>query len=322
MQRILVFSLLPVLAPGQPRVGPPRGALVLAGGGPLGEEIAHKFFELAGGLDAPIVIIPTAGEEENYDSQWLQSQFLVQAGARNVSILHTRDRQIADSSRFTEPIARARAVWISGGRQWRLVDAYLNTRTHRELENLLERGGVIGGTSAGATIQGSYLVRGAREGNHIMMAPGYETGFGFLRNVAIDQHLLRRKRENDLVAVIDRYPALLGIGIDESTAAVVQGDRLEVIGTSKVAIYDHAYAARPGGPRYEFLLPGEQFDLGERKKIRLRRVGALLCPPERLLVSAEAVRLQAQTPRLRLHIDPADAPPPGVSIQVARRIPR
>ena len=98
----------------------------------------------------------------------------------------------------------------------------------------LARGGVIGGSSAGATIQGSYLVRGAREGNQIMMAKGYEQGFGYLRGVAIDQHLLVRGRADDLVEVIDMKPELLGLGIDEPAAVVVHGDRLEVIGRSVV----------------------------------------------------------------------------------------
>ena len=155
-----------------------------------------------------------------------------------------------------------------GGRQWRLVDSYLGTRTEREFRGVVERGGVIGGSSAGATIQGSYLVRGAREGNQLMMAPGYEQGFGFLRGVAIDQHLLKRTRQDDLLEVIDRRPDLLGIGIDESTAIVVQGDRIEVIGESKVAIYDKSYQPGADGKRYYFLEPGARFDL------RLRR------PPE------------------------------------------
>ena len=149
-------------------------------------------------------------------------------------------------------------MWFPGGRQWRLVDAYLGTRTQRELEAVLARGGVIGGTSAGATIQGSYLVRGAREGNTIMMAPGYEVGFGYLKNVAVDQHLLARKREKDMLQVVEKHPELLGIGIDEGTAIVVQGDQFEVIGASKVAIYEN-------GKPYFFLSPGDRFDLAIRQ---------------------------------------------------------
>ena len=183
---------------------------------------------------------------------------------KNVTVLHTRDRAEADTEAFVAPLKTARGVWFGGGRQWRLVDAYMGTRTQREIEAVLARGGVIGGWSAGATIQGSYLVRGAREGNQIMMAKGYEEGFGYLRGVAIDQHLLVRGRQDDLVEVIDKKPDLLGLGIDEPTAIVVKGDRFEVIGQSVVGIYD---GKDHDGKRYYFLAPGEQFDLRSRKRV-------------------------------------------------------
>jgi cyanophycinase len=128
-------------------------------------------------------------------------------------------------------------VWFPGGRQWRLADAYLGTRVHEELRALLARGGVIGGTSAGATIQGSYLARGDTRSNTIMMGDHVE-GMAFLRNVAIDQHLLRRNRQFDLIEIVQAHPELLGIGIDENTAIVVRGDRFEVMGAGCVAIYD------------------------------------------------------------------------------------
>ena len=183
---------------------------------------------------------------------------------KNVTVLHTRDRAEADTEAFVAPLKTARGVWFGGGRQWRLVDAYMGTRTQREIEAVLARGGVIGGSSAGATIQGSYLVRGAREGNHIMMAKGYEQGFGYLRGVAIDQHLLPADRQDDLVEVIDKKPELLGLGLDEPAAIVVQGDRFEVIGRSVVGIYD---GKDHDGKRYYFLAPGEQFDLRSRRRV-------------------------------------------------------
>ena len=93
-------------------------------------------------------------------------------GLRNYWYPAITDRKVADSKQFVEPLRKARGVWFGGGRQCRLVDSYLNTRTLRELRAVLDRGGVIGGSSAGATILGSYLVRGARSGNQIMMAPG------------------------------------------------------------------------------------------------------------------------------------------------------
>lgn len=266
----LLAGLAPVstaLAARSPKVGPARGTLIVIGGGVLGPAILQRFFAAAGGPEAPIVYVPTAGDKPDYVAGDPAPHFLREAGARNITILHTRDRRTADSPAFTAPLQQARAVFFGGGRQWRLVDSYLGTRAEREFAAVLQRGGVVAGTSAGATIQGSYLVRGAREGNTVMMAPGYEKGFGYLRSVAIDQHLLRRNRQRDLEAVIERHPKLLGIGIDENTAIVVEGDRFEVIGESKVAIYDRHYRpAEPGAPRHYFLSPGDRFHLAARRK--------------------------------------------------------
>lgn len=248
----LLYCLLFVSLVHAEAVGPAKGTLIAIGGGAVGPEIRGRFLALAGGEETPIIVIPTASEREEFpqDSKLF----------KRVVLLHTRSREVANSDAFIAPLKQARAVWISGGRQWRLVDAYLGTRTQRALEAVLERGGVIAGTSAGATIQGSYLVRGAREGNQIMMAKGYEQGFGWLRNVAIDQHLIKRNRVHDLPRVIDAHPELLGIGIDESTAIEVTGDRFRVLGVSTVAIYEH-------GKPYYFLQRGTRFDLVLRKRI-------------------------------------------------------
>jgi cyanophycinase len=256
---LLIFCFVGLLAGGT-SAGPKKGSLIVAGGGTLGPDIATQFLELAGGPEATVVLIPTADGKETYDSTTPDNKFLKDAGFRHVIVLHTKDRKVADSKSFVEPIKHARGVWISGGRQWRLVDSYLNTRTQKELINLLNRGGVIGGSSAGASIQASYMVRGAREGNTIMMAKGYETGFGFLKNIAVDQHLLTRKREKDMLEVVKAHPELLGIGIDEKTAIVVRGNDFSVIGPSKVAIY-------VSGAEMYFLTAGDQFSLDRRKKL-------------------------------------------------------
>ncbi len=262
---IAAFFLLAQLGnSSDPVVGPKSGALVVVGGGALRPEIIEAFVSLAGGPDSPFVLIPTAAENDPVDVQGRGEAFAKEFGVTNVSVLHTRDRLQADSEAFVAPLKSARGVWFGGGRQWRLVDAYMGTRTQRELEAVLARGGVIGGTSAGATIQGSYLVRGAREGNHIMMAKGYEAGFGYLRGVAIDQHLLARDRQDDLVAVIEAKRGLLGLGLDEPAAIVVHGDRFRVIGRGVVGIYD---GRDHDGKRYYFLAPGELFDLHLRKRI-------------------------------------------------------
>src|SRR4029077_15862572 len=179
--------------------GHSKGSLVVLGRALMGPGGRNPFIDLAGGPDAPIVFVPTANGLDPQPAKLAESNVLVKAGAKNVTILHTTDRKVADSKEFVAPLLKARGVFFGGGRQWHLVDSYLNTRTQREFRAVLDRGGGIGGSSAGATIIGCYLVRGARSGNTIMMAPGYEEGFGFLRGVAVDQHLLKRKRENDMV---------------------------------------------------------------------------------------------------------------------------
>jgi cyanophycinase len=247
-------------------VGPSKGYLVIVGGAMRDPAIFGRFLDLAGGPDAPVVIIPTAGGGENYDQYWRGLRRYKEAGAKSITLLHTKDRAVADSEEFVRPIQKARGVFFTGGRQWRLADSYLNTRTHRELLALLDRGGVIGGSSAGATIQGSFLARGDTKGNTVMIGDHVE-GLGFLRNVAIDQHLLKRNRQFDLIEIIEKYPELLGIGIDEDTAIVVQGDRFEVIGQGYVAIYDYNKLIPPNGHFY-FLAPGDRFDLKKREASR------------------------------------------------------
>lgn len=244
-------------------IAPQSGALVIVGGGALRDTpILRRFIALAGGPSAPIVIIPTAREPEG-DSRFPGDlQLLMEAGALRLHVLHTRDRAVADSESFATPLREAAGVWFGGGRQWRLADAYLHTRTHDALRGVLARGGVIGGTSAGATIQGSFLARGDTSGPDIMLGD-HQEGLGFLREVAIDQHWLARNRQFDLVELIDAHPHLLGVGIDEDTAIVVQGDSFEVIGRSYVGIFDATKRLTPIG-RFYLLKPGDKFNLETR----------------------------------------------------------
>ncbi|MFQ3168325.1 MAG: cyanophycinase [Limisphaerales bacterium] len=248
-------------------LGPANGTLVIVGGGMMSKVIFDRFFAAAGGRDAKIVVVPGAGSAAEYDKSTSSVKMFKRAGATDVHLLHTRDRDVANSDEFVVVLRDAKAVWFGGGRQWRLVDAYLGTKTEAAIHDVLKRGGVIGGSSAGATIQGSYLLRGAPEGNQIMMSPGHEKGFGYIRNSAIDQHLLARKRENDMLPVIRKHPHLLGIGIDESTALVVRGNTAEVIGKSKVLFYDIALEKTVGEKFYTMLDPGERYDLKSRRKL-------------------------------------------------------
>jgi len=261
----LLDSAVPVVK------GPERGALVIVGGGRVGPEILTRFFDLAGGRDAPLVVIPTAAGAESYPDDWSGLKMFKDFGVTNITVLHTSDRKVADSEAFVRPLTTAKAVWFPGGRQWRLVDSYLHTRTQHEVERVLERGGVVGGSSAGASILGSYMVRGAHENNFIMMAPGYEEGFGLIKGVAIDQHMLTRNRQDDLEEVVAKHPEVLGIGIDESTAIVVRGQQFEITGASKVAIHDGRVVEKErqqrNGKKYFFMAPGERYDLTKLERI-------------------------------------------------------
>ena len=267
---LLLAALLsePLFPQGPPpaaleRVGPAEGTLVVAGGGDLGPEIWETFVSLAGGDRAKIVVIPTAGLDKDIPDDWRGSDALQAAGASDLVVLHTRDPQEAEFDAFVLPLREATGVWLPGGRPWRLVDAYLHTRVHEELFALLDRGGVVGGTSAGASIQASFLIRGDKETNQIVYSPDYAEGFGFLESVAVDQHLLARGRESDLWEVLELHPELLGIGLDEGTAIIVQGNRAEVVGESQVLVYDASDASLEPSR----LGVGTVFDLSSRERI-------------------------------------------------------
>jgi cyanophycinase len=256
-----------------PEYGPAKGTLVIQGGGSdAGTGIWETFINKAGGLGAKIVVVPTAGGNKNADGSikvYKEEQVLAswkKRGATNVWMLHTSDPKVANTEEFAKVLRDANGVWFDGGRQWNIVDSYANTLTLQEFHKVLERGGVIGGSSAGATIQGDYLVRGAIAGSEIVMTPEpeHEHGFAFLRKVAIDQHINTRNRWDDIVPVIKKYPNLLGIGLSESTAIVVTGDRFQVIGKWKVAIHDNTRVYQPWEKPYYVLSVGDVYNMKTR----------------------------------------------------------
>jgi cyanophycinase len=251
--------------------GPPQGTLVIAGGGTLGP-VFSRFVDLCGGSDAAIVVIPTAledGDPSVDDPQRYAATLASTWKLSNVTALHTRDRAEADDPSFVAPIESADGVWFSGGRQWRFADAYLDTRTERAFDALLARGGVIGGSSAGATIQGSFLARGDTASNTVMVGDHVD-GFGFLSLSAIDQHVAQRGREYDLVTVLQHDPRLLGIGLDEDTWIELRGDRFVGAGDGEIYIHDHArWPAQPSSLE-ELILrlrAGDVFDVARRRVV-------------------------------------------------------
>jgi cyanophycinase len=261
-----------------PNYGPANGTLVIIGGGNAeGTGIMERFIQLGGGAErGKFVIVPTAGGNRNadgslhqYDEQQVTNSWK-RRGVKNVVMLHTADPKVADTEEFVKPLLDATAVWFDGGRQWNIVDSYAATRTLAEFQNVLDRGGVIGGSSAGATIQGDYLVRGDTSGPDVMMTaePKHQRGFAFLKHSAIDQHINTRLRWDDLVPVVKKYPDLLGIGISEGTAIIVTGDRFEVMGRWKAAVHDNHRAYQPWEKPYYVLSAGDVYDMKERRVVK------------------------------------------------------
>ncbi|AXT20933.1 peptidase S51 [Flavobacteriaceae bacterium AU392] len=255
--------------------GPEKGSLVIVGGGRMDENVTKKFMELAGGENATIVVVPTAAGRASYDQNLGIANLFRRMGAAKVTVIHTNDKKVANSETFTEPLKEATAVWFGGGRQWRLVDSYAGTKTEKLFWEVLNRGGVIGGSSAGASIQGSYLARGHTQNNQKMMGD-HEIGFGFVKNIAIDQHVIARNRHFDMFDILKNRPKLLGVSIDEGTAIVVQGNTFEVVGPSYVIMFDGTFWSREGSnlknlPSKEslfyFLRNGDRYDLKNRKVI-------------------------------------------------------
>jgi cyanophycinase len=275
--RLLRVNVDPMASPAATEYGPARGSLVIAGGGPLdGTGIIERFIELGGGAeDGRFVIIPTAAGNldgdsnvRTFDPERVLGSWRAR-GLANVTMLHTHDPAVADSEEFAAPLRDATGVWFPGGRQWNIVDSYAGTRTYDELHAVLSRGGVIGGSSAGATIQGEYLVRGDTSGSGVVMTDeeDHQLGFEFLRRTAIDQHLDTRDRWDDIIPVIEQQPHLLGIGLSESTAIVVSGDTFEVIGEYMVAIHDNTRPRQPWDKPFFVLAPGDRYDMKARRSV-------------------------------------------------------
>jgi cyanophycinase len=239
--------------------GPVNGYLVITGGLPD----YQRMIALAGGKAARIVVIPTAAIRTPRDLTRLPPYCWTIFAGMKCTVLHAMDRKEADSPKFVTPLKDATGVFLEGGRQWRLADAYLGTLTLRELFGVLDRGGVVMGGSAGATIQGSYLVRGSSnpDDNTIMMAPGHQVGFGLITNATIDQHVDARHRENDLASVMKKHPELLGIGLDQSTSITVHANTLTCNGPDRAAIWD---GKDHDGKGYYYLRAGDSLNLATR----------------------------------------------------------
>lgn len=294
-----VAASVAATAAGAQAHGPANGYLVVSGGAERSTEIYDKFIALAGGPDALILVVPTSGDADTYDDSCECLKLLRAAHARNLKILHTRDRTVANSDAFVEPMRHAGGIWFAEGNSWRHQDAYLDTKVQRELNALLDRGGVVGGGSAGGRIQGEYIpLRSAEPTQRAIPKKDWRRGFALLHNVAVDAHVLVRNRQFDMLGLVEAHPNLLGIGIDENTAIVVHGDAFDVIGSSYAIIYDDTRqilpvndeSLRTVGGRFYFLRPGDHYDMSTRLASR---------PPAGQPPTDRAVRLPWKGPPAR-----------------------
>jgi cyanophycinase len=256
-------SPYPPKEPGIPHV--PKGTLVIIGGGGMTPDIGKRFIEAGGGENGKFVALPISMPDPIRTQA--EETFLKRLGAKNITVVPYREQKDLEDPKVIETFKNATGIWFGGGRQWNFMDAYEGTKLPALFRQVLDRGGVIGGSSAGATIQGDYMVRGAPAGPNIMMCEGYERALGFLPGVGIDQHFSARNRFKDLTAFMKSYPQFLGIGIDEATAIVVTGSTAEILGKGKVHFYDRRKPVKDGEPDYEAYPAGVKYDLAKRAKI-------------------------------------------------------
>lgn len=208
---------------GQDRPISPK--LVICGGGSLPNTVFERFRLLAGPKPS-LVVIPTASRRD-FDLVEIQELWRSR-GFENTQVLHSVDRKMTSLPEFVTPLETATAVWFGGGSQQRIADAYLDTAVEKALHKLLRRGGVIGGTSAGAAIQSRVMIASGKT------EPNISTGFDLLHGAIVDQHFLKRNRIARLLSAVRADPRLIGFGIDEGTALVIQDDKATVLGASYV----------------------------------------------------------------------------------------
>ncbi len=228
------------------------GVLVIAGGGMLPRSIKEKFWQFAGEASSQIVVIPGAPLEPSQihllEENWGDFATV------SVTVLQASSRAVANEETFCRPLDSATGVWLGGGQQSWLADRYRGTLVHQKLRKVLDRGGVIGGTSAGAAVMSDAMIAGGKR------EPISDQGFGFFPESLVDQHFLRRNRITRLCRQLKQRPDLIGFGVDERTALIVARKNLglTVVGESYVTVCVPEQADQLA--RFEFLKAGDVTD--------------------------------------------------------------
>ncbi len=274
MYRRLLHLAIAIAATLAFAAAPPKGTLVIVGGGGMPQEIMDAFLSASGGKGGSVGIIPTStSDPDGALKEWKED--LDKAGLTFVP-LDVRAREDSSRPELLEQARRCTGFWFSGGDQGRVGDKIVGTPLQKVIRERYEAGACVGGTSAGAAIMSKVMLTGDdRHGKEALseFGPGaYQTreGMGFLPDgVIVDQHFLRRGRENRLFSVIMERPDHLGLGIDEATALVVKEGRAKVLGKRSVMVFDPAGMTMQGESfrdlRIHVLRAGQSIDLSTRK---------------------------------------------------------
>lgn len=284
----LAMGLLMLATPVEAEtIGPENGVLYIHGGGMF---FAAEFVGLArkaSGKKKPAICIITTPQGERRAKDYkngtpfrLVTTLKQRFGLEQVTELYTLSKKDANLPEFYGLIDEADAVHISGGNQCFLTDAFLGTETLAALNRLLERGGVISGSSAGAQVQSSFMTRGDyNRGRIILGDKKHQEGFGFVKQSAFDVHVEERDRERDLLKLFKAKPRqlqdkelnpldLLGIGIDQNTAITVVKDHFRVSGRGQVYIFDpKTWGDKEKDWKYYTLPPGTIFNMKTRQVV-------------------------------------------------------
>lgn len=279
MNRWFISAFLGLLVAASAGAAEGRGHLVLIGGGDKPPEVMAKFIELAGGKGAPIVVVPTASTEPDTIPYYLDL-FRREYGCTDVVAIDVRGPADARRPEVLAALERARGVFFGGGDQVRILSAFDGSPALAAVRALYERGGVVGGTSAGTACQTPRMITGNGDFTVVRTrAVELWRGLGLWPGVIVDQHHIVRQRFNRMLSVILEHPEELGVGVDEATAVWVKPDgSFEVLGRSAVIVVDAKGARISSRPqdtgqdslgahelRLHVLLPGERYDVARRQ---------------------------------------------------------
>jgi cyanophycinase len=233
------------------------GTLLIAGGGDLPPRVQQQFVELAGGPDARLVVIPGVHVDAEYEAYYFQEW--MEFRPASVHVLNASSSAEANSDEFIKPLESATGVWLGGGQQTWLTSCYRGTATEAAVRKVLDRQGIVGGTSAGAAVMSEVMITGGRK------QPSVGTGFGLLPGVIIDQHFIKRNRFSRLRQVVEQHPHLIGIGIDENAAVIVSLEtrRARVVGDSYIMLCVPETIGSHQRVDIDFYNPGDEFQLSE-----------------------------------------------------------